>query len=559
MGYQPPLYARADLDYSQMIEMLHDNRDGWRAAELKASFFIDVPYPKIDMESEHPQAANQIKIFVDGVFAYINQIRFTSRTRDIPKTVIHYHQLASVNKGVECKHWSHELAHRVVDIVIQPEADLLVLLVYNYVPGGGGDFDIHIRTMSTNEPHPLATLPIITLNFTTPSQDHLIRQTQALRIYGRMISIHCPGDSHAPVPESFTMVWNWITGARIVSLQLPPEAALLDMVFVSEEYIASAIHRDSDYELEQLGCLEIYRIPHEPGRVHPFAKFMLPGSYAHAIGYITTYSREQSSMARGMQLRPEAKVFELPWEDRQICIRVSTMIDLPGPHGYHNRRDGTGGWLCVSSRVLLKLLEDRSRLTQGLSDHNEPHEIPWDEWGSHAAWIPMFWNNNPLMFTWGHRCAFILDADAGDPTKPYAHAVIVHIVDLDQSRNRDKVTAPAHPETKVTQHSYRPALEYREGRLRNKHFMVTEDDEIFRQALRPDAYCTHAFMVDISKLTGTHLTTGPSYYLRHFDMVMIDDKHIVIPVNHYDPNSVARPGLFLYGGFYAVVLWITKL
>ncbi|CCO31044.1 hypothetical protein BN14_05078 [Rhizoctonia solani AG-1 IB] len=543
MGYQPPLYARADLDYSQMIEMLHDNRDGWRAAELKASFFIDVPYPKVDTESEDRPAVNQIRNFVDGVFAYINQVRFTSRTRDTPKIAIHYHQLASVNKGVEYKHWSHELAYKVVDMVIQPEADLLVLLVYNYVPEGEGDFDIHIRTMSTNEPHPLATLPIITLSFATPSRDYLIRQPQALSIYGRMISIHIPGGSHTPVSESFTMVWDWITGARIASLQLPPEAALLEMVFISGEYIASALHRESDYELEQLGCLEIYRIPHEPGRVHPFARFMLPGSYAHTVGYVTTYSREQSSMARGMQLRPEAKVFELPSEDRQICINVTTVI--PDPHADQNERHNAGGWLCVSSRVLLKLLEDRSRFTQGLSDHNEPHEIPWDEWGSHASWIPVYRNSNPLMFTWGHRCACLLDGNAGDPTNPYAIFDIVHIVDLDQSRNRNKVSAPVRSQTEVTEDSYTPALEYREGRPPSKHSMVTEDDEIFRQTLRPDAYYTHTFMVDISKLTGTHIPMGSIDYSHHFEMVMIDDEHIVILVDHYDPDSLIRPGLLV--------------
>jgi hypothetical protein len=136
--------------------------------------------------------------------------------------------------------------------------------------------------------------------------------------------------------------------------------------------------------------------------------------------------------------------------------------------------------------------------------------------------------------------------NAGDPTNPYASFNIVHIVDLDQSRNRNKVSAPVRSQTEVTEDSYTPASEYWNGVRKPlcKHFTVTEDDEIFRQALRPDAYYTHTFMVDISKWSGSHVTMGECYcslldglkaqmngfegsgdYSHYFEMVMIDDEH----------------------------------
>jgi hypothetical protein len=209
-GYHLPLRPRVDLDYSLMIQMLHDNRDRWREVKLKDPLFIDTPLPDTEIDESH--ACNKIDIFVDGVFAYIYRNCFQRS----PEAVAYFHQLGSANKKLEYKCWSHKLKYRVVDMMIQPEADLLVLLAYNNVPMGEGNFHIHIRTMSTNKPHPLAALPVITLNFSAPSPDHLMYQAHVLRIHGRMISIHSSGSYALAESQSVTIVWNWVTGVKAV-------------------------------------------------------------------------------------------------------------------------------------------------------------------------------------------------------------------------------------------------------------------------------------------------------------------------------------------------------
>ncbi|KAG8732184.1 hypothetical protein FRC11_000170, partial [Ceratobasidium sp. 423] len=213
------------------------------------------------------------------------------------------------------------------------------------------------------------------------------------------------------------------------------------MSFVSEEYFIIPRHAkpDAPYTFRKLGSLEIYRLPLSYDQTRPYARFMLSDlDEAHNFVHMGISGNSPAPLTGTAERRPGTRIYELGSEDRQLCVHIHTTLHTA--HG--SGRGGLHGWLCVSTKVLVKFLREFSGSDPRLSSHNEPLEIPWSAWGSYASWISIFDTELPEIFILGQRGAFLRWVNlktADDLDVPYLD---FHVIDFDQNRNRDKAELP---------------------------------------------------------------------------------------------------------------------
>ncbi|CAE6473528.1 unnamed protein product [Rhizoctonia solani] len=396
MGYQPPAILRRDLSFTQMIQVLRENRDGWHLyKELGCPSFINI--------SSTSKGYNS---FVDGLFAYTSG---SSKSGEGYKATIHFHQLASINKGTGYKHWYHQIDCNVNYIAIQPELDLLVVLSGEEAPVPS--YQIHLRTISTNDPHPLAASPIIDIK-TGASRYDLRYENNLVQIHGRMIGVRF-GGFRSPTLKSLVMVWNWVLGVEVAHLELRPVREY-SMAFISEEYFLVPECPEAAggprWNYNQLGRLDVYRIPVDG--ITPLgecvASFVLPNpiEQQHSVRLEVGTSH---SLAAGLT-QSQPKIYELAPGNHQIHVSVTTTIEnKDSPNGV-NHRSNLYGRLYVPTNVLLAILNEIGQP----SSASVLYSIPWSEWGSHTSWVSCATDGFMNGFTWGQRHAFricILDHD----------------------------------------------------------------------------------------------------------------------------------------------------
>jgi hypothetical protein len=202
-GYTIPEIIRKDISYTRMIQMLQDK---WKRIEVGEPKFIHSP-DQDDFKT----------YFADGVYAYC--YRFEDHDDGSCRSNIHFYQLSSPNTGIEFKDWSHNnLDISVRAFAIQPRIDLMVLLEsYAYLDERGRfmkRYRIHLRSMSTNQPHPCAVdaAPLLNLG---RLEYHFITRRPPIHIYGRMLSLIFRPDLDDPVGEPLIVVFDWVAGVEV--------------------------------------------------------------------------------------------------------------------------------------------------------------------------------------------------------------------------------------------------------------------------------------------------------------------------------------------------------
>lgn len=221
-GYALPSVPRSDLGYAQKINALRELRERWKRNEPVQPSFIQFAPGRTDKTC-----------FVDGILAYgcTNSKSPGKLTR-----VIHYHQLASFNKGTEHKHWRHHLGFDVRCFTIQPSNDLIILIeeerhtTHRQLDNGNisdekyEQYRLHLRTMSTNEPHPAVASPLAmhTLNI-----GGLVNSFQErcfhLVTHGHLVAILFKSGQPGArgYVRSTIIVYDWVAGiAQVVSFHL---------------------------------------------------------------------------------------------------------------------------------------------------------------------------------------------------------------------------------------------------------------------------------------------------------------------------------------------------
>ncbi|CAE6435080.1 unnamed protein product [Rhizoctonia solani] len=123
--------------------------------------------------------------------------------------------------------WSHErIGILVHDFTIAPEEDLVVLVGHRHEGAVEEPIPIHLRTLSSNRPHPFATLPVL---FAHPQPPDVFISDFTIQIYNSLLGILFWG-SHA----FHLMIWDWCAGEIIVDYPAPAGIHFDDFSFLSD-------------------------------------------------------------------------------------------------------------------------------------------------------------------------------------------------------------------------------------------------------------------------------------------------------------------------------------
>lgn len=215
-GYVVPAIQRPDMTHAEMVKMISEHRKRQQRDTLTNPTF----FPFLS-ERERTDAI----AFEDGVFA----CGYTNTTDpEGPIHIIHFDQLPSPNKGTGHERWQHgDFGFNVIRFLIQPEQDLLVLLEEDLqglsdhpieeisASDIERDYRIHLRTMSTNEPHPAATSPtgtVMDLNLVEHS-DMRFHEPHDIQVNGCLISVVFGGRQAPGIV--FILVIDWVAGVQV--------------------------------------------------------------------------------------------------------------------------------------------------------------------------------------------------------------------------------------------------------------------------------------------------------------------------------------------------------
>ncbi|KAG8730377.1 hypothetical protein FRC11_006842, partial [Ceratobasidium sp. 423] len=123
--------------------------------------------------------------------------------------------------------WSHERVGILVhDFTIAPEEDLVVLVGHRHEGAVDEPIPIHLRTLSSNKHHPMATFPVL---FAHPQPPDVFISDFTIQIYNSLLGILFWG-SHA----FHLMIWDWCAGEIIVDYPAPAGIHFDDFSFLSE-------------------------------------------------------------------------------------------------------------------------------------------------------------------------------------------------------------------------------------------------------------------------------------------------------------------------------------
>lgn len=214
-GYVFLLVPRQDLSYAEKVHALREHRNRWHSAQLDPVF--------TEFSPEHWRFRH-LSCFVDGTYAYVITIAhpWALAVRKLHTKICSY-QPPSFIKGTSYKQWSHDISgYNIKGFFIQPEQDLLVLLEHvsseellNVQEASYYErYRLHLRTMSTNEPHP-AALPCASSAFDFGlTSNGAPRRRFTLNIFGKLVGLMIYSPVVTGVPSVF-VVWDWVAGLTL--------------------------------------------------------------------------------------------------------------------------------------------------------------------------------------------------------------------------------------------------------------------------------------------------------------------------------------------------------
>ncbi|CUA70898.1 hypothetical protein RSOLAG22IIIB_04386 [Rhizoctonia solani] len=249
--------------------------------------------------------------------------------------------------------------------------------------------------MTSNEPHPLATISTPFLKITK----HPWRGSGDLNpmaLYGRIIALRFIPGPYLPAFTPFIILFDWIAGLELGRVELKPYAGC-SISFISEEYfvvaqgykpkLSSAKHK------YQEGNLLVFHIPSSGKENQRNELLLCLCGEASPIPNTAFWST---------RAKPVPKVYELSrWNHLCLYYEASNGRNPPRASGQRQwcfgKTLGASGLLYVSSQALLTLV---IRCVD-----NEPALIPWETWGNYAASLPVI--DLPSAYMWGRKYAFL--------------------------------------------------------------------------------------------------------------------------------------------------------
>ncbi|KAF8755319.1 hypothetical protein RHS01_05679 [Rhizoctonia solani] len=159
------------------------------------------------------------------------------------------YRLPSYLTGLKSKLWRHKLEKdsSVRQLKVDPSQDLLVLTGVG--PPDSGDLgtkctvSLHLRTLSTNDSHPAASLATLSLKGVLPTQPFMHPYSQGrivVRICQDILGVLTNPDSTDPVTESSVqslVIWQWTSGQQLLTLPQLDNLLINDLTFLGRHTI----------------------------------------------------------------------------------------------------------------------------------------------------------------------------------------------------------------------------------------------------------------------------------------------------------------------------------
>ncbi|KDN46905.1 hypothetical protein RSAG8_03982, partial [Rhizoctonia solani AG-8 WAC10335] len=397
-GYTVPLFVRSDLSYEGMVRILSEHRNGWEDPSNHKPEFIELP----------PQPAISTS-FTCGIFAYGYANDALNAQMDVMDT-IHFHQLQSRNKSTGYSHWYHDdFGFPIEEFAFQPEIDLLILIegvVLEQEAGTEGDmydqrlhrtYRLHFRTISTNDPHWLAGLPVLDTRLTGNLGERKFYETRIIiSLYGRMVMLRSGAENQGA--KNAIVVWDWVEGIEILRIniplsQIPPHYF---SYLLSERYlvVSRTAPTSPDPSITKLGLLNIYHLRSEPGGARSVVTFelptlCLPHTNWHYVRMASGPPRVPYTPYWSTQMEHNSSISEIAPQN-QLLILLFCIPKLHDQTQYYFH-----SLLHIPVQILLDYAETKAE--------EHPSVVPWSAWGAKVTWIEISSYILPRLFSLSMR------------------------------------------------------------------------------------------------------------------------------------------------------------
>ncbi|TFY68712.1 hypothetical protein EVG20_g3440, partial [Dentipellis fragilis] len=244
----PRLHYTIDLAKHQMLRLssppgmsiaaqrrlLHDREQRWHSLRWKHKIATPVP------------AAGSIYEFVGGVYGNGHGHGDDRRVSGS----ITFYQFPSTgfpfDESKPVPSWTLSgFDINIIDFSMDPSQDLLVL-VASSVENTGTYYQVHLRTLSTNEPHPKAPSPILDCKRTLGPEPPDVWTSFRIQILDNYLALLIKDVFHTSA--AFISIWNWRAGAQ-ARCTIPLTMSVDDFCFLSHTEFLIVVPR---------GYLDIY-------------------------------------------------------------------------------------------------------------------------------------------------------------------------------------------------------------------------------------------------------------------------------------------------------------
>ncbi|QRV73278.1 hypothetical protein RhiJN_01292 [Ceratobasidium sp. AG-Ba] len=292
-------------------------------------------------------------------------------------------------------------------------------------------YKIHLRTMSTNTPHP-ATVRSLggVLDFRLSTRSYPDRSFY-FQILGRLLGIVFR--SRDREFSSHVVIWDWTTGQKIAQVEFPggPSSSFS---FISEDYFVVARNSNSydsgsPTEGDTMGRLDVCTLHTKSSKPLSYDE------YCVASFTLPTLGKGQGESCLHLRCAPTptlnscyvqedhySRIYDMAPGSQLLCIniRTSSIISFPFSEPY--------GTLYIPASSLLDMMAERDIHPQ---DNENITQVCWSDWANHTSWVDtrdFRMNNERYMF--GQRTA-AFSAEMGIPAPGY-NAIV--ILDFDERR-----------------------------------------------------------------------------------------------------------------------------
>ncbi|KAG8731404.1 hypothetical protein FRC12_019755 [Ceratobasidium sp. 428] len=232
--------------------------------------------------------------------------------------------------GSDFKQWSIDLVDGCDDIDIDPAQDLLVVAEKRSAIDtliSDEPFNIHLRTMSTGEPHSKAPWDRKVLRYTPPNESWLSGPCYVW-IFGHLLVGMFSVDFIAHI-----VIWNWATGQELAYLTIAWAGASCDLELLSERSFlicrpACSYDANPSFPPDTLGWLSVYQFNPDaatPTQAIHVGSFALPACKPESVWYyhMTLHPAPAISPLGALNYQGSpAKIYGLTPDDRLLRVDV---------------------------------------------------------------------------------------------------------------------------------------------------------------------------------------------------------------------------------------------